>query len=112
MLTSPFPSWAENDVSEKVETRKVTELIPHKSIQVILLSPFAEFLNPNAFVPSHVRTDLPPYRDVLGIHCSRRRHLGGAGAVEVGKAKRTGGHVGVEVALPPTKEESMFWVSC
>lgn len=102
MLTSPFPSWAENDVSENDETRKVTELIPHKSIQVILLSPFAEFLDANPFVPSHIRTNLPPYDDVLGIHRTRHK-LGSAGAVEIDKAKRSGGHIGIQVAFIPTK---------
>ena len=38
-------------------------------------------------------------------------HLGGAGAVEVGKAKRSSSHVGVEIALHPTKKESMLRVS-
>jgi len=91
---------------------KTVGLIPHKTVQIKLLSPSTELLNANAFLPSHLRTDLSPYHDVLGIHYTGRDYLGGAGTVEVRKAERSGGHVGIEVALYPTKEERVLWVSC
>jgi len=99
-------------VSENVKRKKGVESAPHKTIQLKLFSPFAEFLDAKPFGPGHVRTDLPPYHDILGIHCTRRRYLDGTRAIEVSKEKWSGGHVGVEVALPPTKGERMLWVGC
>ena len=97
-------------MSKNVKRRKAVESVPHKTVQLEPFSPFTEFLDADVFGPAHVRTDLPPYHDILGIHHARRRHLGGAGAIEVSKTKWSGGHVGVEVAFPPTKNERMFWV--
>ena len=91
---------------------EVAELIPHETIQLKLLSPFTEFLNASTFAPGHVWADFSPYHYVLGIHRTRRHHLGGARTVEVGEAKRSSSHVGVEIALLPAKEERMLWVSC
>ena len=99
-------------MSDNIEQRETAESAPHKSIQPKFLSPFAEFLDANSFVPSHARTGLPPYHDILHIHCTRKRHLGGTGAVEVGKTKRSGSHIRVEVASPETKDVRVFWVGC
>jgi len=95
----------------RLRQEKVVESIPYKTIQLKLLSPFTEFLYANHLVPSHVRADLPPYHYILGIHYAGTCHLGGAGAVEVGKAKWSGCHEGIKVAVPPAKEERMLWVS-
>ena len=99
-------------MSENVKWGEAVKPIPYKTVQLKLFSPFTELPNANALAPRHVRADLPPYHDILSVHCTGKPHLGGAGAVEIGKAERSSSHVGVEVALPPTKDERMFWVSC
>ena len=98
-------------MSEDVKQKGVVEPIPYKTIQLELLSPFTEFLDANHLFPIHVGADLPPYHDILGIHYAGTHHLGGTGAIEVGKAKWSGGHVGIKVALPPAEYERMLWVS-
>ena len=97
-------------MSKRTE-REVVESIPHKTVQPELPSPFTEILNAGGFVPSHVRADLPPQHDILGIHCTGI-HFGGAGAVEIGEAKRPSSHVGVEIAPSLTKDVRKLRVCC
>ena len=74
-------------MSNNIKRNKVVEQVPHKPVQFELFSPFAKLPNADGIINIHARMGLPPYHDMLHIHCTRRPHLGGAGAVEVGKTK-------------------------